>query len=334
MKVLVIGSHGFIGSYVCKLLIDSGWEVIGVDNINMYKPEQYQLFLRHYEIRQKTQLYGLSVFYRVDATHGAEVTRIVRKHRPEVVINLAGTPVADVCKKNTEEAVQSIYKLNANLLEAIKEDDNLQRYVFISSSMVYGDFQCDRPDEDAPKNPKDPYGAIKLGAELLIESFQRQFGVPYVVVRPSAVYGPLDSNMRVTGIFLLNAHRGKPIRVNDVNERLDFTYVEDTAEGIYLAATHGRGLNEVFNITRGEGRTIRELAGEIKKYYPSVEIIENVAPEHMEGLVRPVRGTLNIDKARRLLGYAPKYSLEAGIEKYVREWKKIYGDSAGAVVPS
>ncbi len=332
MRVLVVGSHGFIGGYVCNRFVNEGWEVIGVDSINMYKPDQYELFLKHFDLRQKTQLSQLSAFYRLDGTHRTEVGRILRKHKPEIVINLAGTSVADVCKKNTEEAVQSIYQLNANLLEAIKDYDHLGRYVFISSSMVYGDFQTDRPNEDAPKQPKDPYGAIKLGGELLVQSFQRQFGLPCAIVRPSAVYGPLDSNMRVTGIFLLNAHRGKSLKVNDLDEKLDFTYVDDTAEGIYLAATSPQAANQVFNITRGEGRTILELAKEIQKYYPKVEIVQGAVAEHMEGLIRPVRGALCIDKARHLLGYTPQYPLEEGIKKYVSVWKSIYGDTSGTAV--
>lgn len=332
MTIVIIGSQGFIGGYVSSLFLKSGWDVVGVDNVNMYKPNNYDLFLRHYELRQKQQLASLTAFYRCDASHGGEVARIVRKYKPEIVINLAGTPVADVCKKNTEEAVHSIYNLNANVLEAVKEHDGLKRFVFISSSMVYGDFQQDKPDEDTPKNPKDPYGAIKLGAELMVQSFSRQFGLPYAIVRPSAVYGPLDSNMRVTGIFLLNAHRNKPLRIDDVSEKLDFTYIEDTAQGIYLAATHRNAANQIFNITRGESRTILELAEEIKKHYPMAEIRERAHSEHMEGLIRPVRGALSIDKARRLLGYSPKYSLEEGIALYAREWKKIYGSEKGAFV--
>ncbi len=332
MKVVVIGSQGFIGGYVCGRFIKEGWSVIGIDNINMYKPDNYDLFLRHYELRQKTQLCKLNAFYRCDASRGTEVARIIRKHSPEIVINVAGTSIADVCKKNTEEAVQSIYNLSANILEAIKDYGKLDRYVFISSSMVYGDFLCDSPDEESLKNPKDPYGAIKLGAELLIQSFDRQFGLPYTIIRPSAVYGPLDSNMRVTGIFLMNAHIGKPLRVENVDEKLDFTYIDDTTEGIFLAATHKNGANEVFNITRGEGRTILELAEEIRTHYPNITIVKNTAGEHMEGLIRPVRGALGINKARRLLGYSPKYSLKEGVALYAREWKKIYGDTSCTAV--
>jgi nucleoside-diphosphate-sugar epimerase len=325
-RALVIGSSGFIGGYVCERLVAEGWEVVGVDNINLYKPNQWKMFMRHFEIRQDRQLKGLSAFYRMDAAQGAEVAQVIQKHKPNVVINLGGTSVADVCKVNIDEAVSSIYMLNCNLLQALKHNDTLDRYVYASSSMTYGDFPAQPPDEDAPKLPKDPYGAIKLGGEYLIQSFNRQFDLPYVVVRPSAVYGPLDSNMRVTGIFMLNAHLGKPLRVNDPHEQLDFTYVEDTADGFVRAATRQEALNETFNITRGESRTIDELAREVQKQFPKVEIQYGAPPEHMQGLVRPNRGALNIDKARRLLGFDPKVSLPEGIAKYAREWKAIYGE--------
>jgi nucleoside-diphosphate-sugar epimerase len=324
-RALVIGSSGFIGGYVCERLVSEGWEVVGVDNVNLYKPQQWKLFMRHFEIRQEKQLKGLSAFYRMDAAQGGEVAKVIQKHKPNVVINLGGTSVADVCKVNIDEAVSSIYLLNCNILQALKEHDALDRYVYASSSMTYGDFPPEAPSEDAAKRPKDPYGAIKLGGEYLIESFNRQFDVPYVIVRPSAVYGPLDSNMRVTGIFMMNAHLGKPLRVNDRGEQLDFTYVEDTADGFVRAATRKEALNETFNITRGESRTIEQLAREVQKHFPATEIQYGATAEHMQGLVRPNRGALNIAKARRLLGFEPKYSLDAGIAKYAAAWQQIFG---------
>jgi nucleoside-diphosphate-sugar epimerase len=325
-RALVIGSSGFIGGYVCQRLIADGWEVVGIDNINVYKPQQWKLFMRHFEIRQERQLQGLSAFHRMDAAQGSEIARVIEKHRPQVVINLGGTSVADVCKVNIDEAVSSIYLLNSNLLQSLKHNAALERYVYVSSSMVYGDFPPEPPNEDAPKRPKDPYGAIKLGGESLVQSFHRQFDLPFVIIRPSAVYGPLDSNMRVTGIFMWNAHFGKPLRVNNRDERLDFTYVEDTADGIVQAATSPAALNETFNITRGEGRTIEELAIEVQRHFPAVEIEYGAAPEHMQGLVRPNRGALNIDKAKRLLGFEPKTSLAKGIECYAHQWRTLFGE--------
>lgn len=325
-RALVIGSHGFIGGYVCERLLAHGFDVVGVDNVNLYKPQQWKMFMRHYEIRQERQLKGLSAFYRMDAAQGGEIAKVIAKHKPNVVLNLGGTSVADVCKVNIDEAVSSIYLLNCNILQALKDHGALDRYVYASSSMTYGDFPPEPPDEEAPKRPKDPYGAIKLGGEYLIQSFHRQFDIPYVVVRPSAVYGPLDSNMRVTGIFMLNAHLGKPLRVNDRSEQLDFTYVEDTADGFVRACTRPEALNETFNITRGESRTIEELALEVQRQFPGTEIQYGASAEHMQGLVRPNRGALNIEKARRRLEFDPRISLSEGIARYAREWRAIYGE--------
>jgi nucleoside-diphosphate-sugar epimerase len=329
---LVIGSHGFIGGYVCQRLIEGGWEVVGVDSLNMYKPQQYMLYMRHFDVRQRTQLAGLSHFYRMDGSHAVEMARIIARHRPAIVLNLGGTPVADVCKQNIDEAVSSIYLLNAALLQALKEYDGLDRYVYVSSSMVYGDFDQASPSEDTPKRPKDPYGAIKLGGEYLVQSFHRQFKLPYVIIRPSAVYGPLDSNMRVTGIFMLNAHTGRPLRVHDETEQLDFTYVEDLAEGIVRALTRPEALNHTFNMTRGEGRTIGDLAREIQRQFPWTQIQYGAAAEHMQGLIRPMRGTLDISLAKRVLDYNPRYSLADGIAKYAEEWKSLHGESMAVVV--
>lgn len=321
---LVVGSSGFVGGYVCRNLIRDGWTVVGVDPINIYKPAQWALFLRHYEQRQKQQLGGLDTAYRLDASQPLEMQEVLNRHKPTIVLNFGGTAVADVCKNNIHEAVDSIYLLNANLLQLLKSSDTLERYFYVSSSMTYGDFQTDSPREDAPKEPKDPYGAIKLGGEHLIHSFHQQFALPYTIVRPSAIYGPLDSNMRVSGIFMLNAHLGKPLTVNDPIEALDFTYIDDAANGMVLAATHANGENETFNITRGEGRTIEDFARAVASHFPGTRI-ETGGGEHMPGLSRPKRGGLSIEKARQLLGYAPQYDLEAGVAEYAKQWAGIFG---------
>ena len=261
----------------------------------------------------------------MDASQGAEVASVIAKQSPRSYLTSAARRSPTSARSTSTKRSHSIYLLNSNLLQSLKQHDALERYVYVSSSMVYGDFPPEPPDEDAPKRPKDPYGAIKLGGEALVQSFHRQFDLPFVIIRPSAVYGPLDSNMRVTGIFMLNAHLGKPLRVNDRSEQLDFTYVEDTADGIVRACTRKEALTETFNITRGEGRTIDELAIEIQKQFPAIEIQYGAPPEHMQGLVRPNRGALNIEKARRLLEFNPKVSLPEGIERYARQWRAIFG---------
>lgn len=321
---VVVGSHGFIGAYVCRNLINLGWKVIGIDSLSMYKPENWQMHQKHFHTRQTELLPQLAEFYRVDASQAVEVIEILEQHKPQIVINVGGSSVADQCKKNIGEAVNSIYLLNANLLQCLKNLDSLNRYTYISSSMVYGDFDTKEPSEDSPKKPKDPYGAIKLGGEYLVESFNRQFDLPYTILRPSAVYGPLDSNLRVTGIFISNAFKGKPLQVNNPEECLDFTFVEDAAEGIVKASLHDNGKNQTFNMTRGAARTIHEFALEINKHVPNSEIVVGQKDEHMPGLVRPKRGTLSMNKSISLLGFQPKIDIEEGVERYVESWRRIH----------
>ena len=150
--------------------------------------------------------------------------------------------------------------------------------------------------------------------------FSKQYGIKYTIIRPSAVYGPTDVNRRVTQIFIENALKGKPLVLhNGGTSKLDFSYVEDVAEGFVLALKSSKAENETFNITMGEGRSLKELANIIKSNIPLAKIEYKEAPKEEK---RPERGALDIAKARKLLGYTPKYSLEEGMKKYIDFVKK------------
>jgi nucleoside-diphosphate-sugar epimerase len=159
----------------------------------------------------------------------------------------------------------------------------------------------------------DVYGATKLAGEALVKGFGRRYGIEWVVIRLSAVYGPTDANRRVTQIFVERALLGQPMSLDSGGgSRVDFTYCEDAAAGLVAACLHDRAANEVFNITRGEGRSIRELAEVVQELVPRavVEYAEQTEP-------RPERGALAIQKAADLIGYEPRYSLEEGMGIYV-----------------
>ena len=324
MRALVIGSHGFIGSRVVDQLAKQGVQVYGVDSLSVYKPKNIKQYYLNLLYKNENLVDKLSGFKRINLTDSHQVNELLNEFKPTHIINCAGISVADVCAENINEAVSSIYLLNSAILQAIKNDSNIERYVYLSSSMIYGDFGTNFPDENSLPNPKDPYGAIKLGGESLIRSFNAQWQLPFTIIRPSAVYGPLDSNLRVTGIFMEKAAKGQTLVVADQNESLDFTYVEDTVKGIMSVLNNSTALNETFNISRGESRTILDLAKLITKHYPKSKIQIGGNVEFMPGLERPKRGSLNINKARELLNYKPTFDLEAGIEEYVKFWNKTY----------
>jgi UDP-glucose 4-epimerase len=226
---------------------------------------------------------------------------------------LAHLPLANISAQYTEEATTSIINGTVNILNIMKDRDFVKKIIYASSSMTYGDFKEIPAPENHPQEPKDVYGGMKLAGEKIIQAYSRRFGVNYVIIRPSAVYGFTDVNERVSGIFIKNAFEGKELILNNRGDtKLDFTYVEDTAKGFVLACDP-EIKNEIFNITRGEGRSLKEFAEIVKKIIPSTKIKINGE----EDSFRPKRGAMDISKARNILGYEPKYSLEEGIKKTI-----------------
>ena len=167
-------------------------------------------------------------------------------HRPQRIIHLAALPIADLSHTHSDEAIRSILHGTVNVLETLRDADFVERFIYTSSSMVYGDFQFYSANEEHPKNPKDIYGGTKLAGEILTQSFSRRFGIEYTIIRPSAVYGPTDVNRRVSGIFIENARRGEELVLHGGGgAKLDFTYVKDTAHGFVLATLAEEARNEL-----------------------------------------------------------------------------------------
>jgi nucleoside-diphosphate-sugar epimerase len=221
-------------------------------------------------------------------------------------------PLANLAIEQPEEALQAIMTGTMNVLQVARDIPTLKRFVYVSSSMVYGDFVRTPIREDDPKDPKEIYGSIKLSGELITRAFSRLFDIQFSIVRPSAVYGPTDNNRRVLGIFCENALSGKPLIVKGTQQALDFTFVTDIATGIALVTLHEKGAGKAFNVTRGRGRTILEAAEIVARLVPGTRI--DVAD--VDGAL-PTRGTLDITAARELVGYEPKVDIEEGLGRYI-----------------
>ena len=146
------------------------------------------------------------------------------------------------------------------------------------------------------------------------------YGIPYTIVRPSAVYGPTDMNRRVSQIFIEKAFNKQKIQVHGKDEKLDFTYIKDIAHGAVLATIKDEAKGESFNITHGEAHSLFEYVECLKVHFPDLDY--EIVPRDS---FRPKRGTLSIDKASELLGYSPQYSLREGVDDYVKfinkHWK-------------
>ena len=318
-KIFINGGAGLIGSVVAKKLLGMGYEVIIYDQfityISPFKTYIKNPFnLRFEDIKEKL------IFERGDTTNATYTSKIIKQHNPDYVIHLAATPLADLSNLYVEEAVANIFNGTLNILEIIKDLTSVKKFVYVSSSMIYGDFKSVPCPETHPKSPKEIYGGTKYAGEIMTEVFNKRFGLPYTIVRPSAVYGPYDINRRVRQIFVENALIGKELVLDGGGQiNLDFTYVDDIADGIILATLNDKAKGEAFNITYGRGYSLLEFVETLNKILPNLKYKINESKDNF----RPSRGALSIEKAKKELGYTPKFSLEDGLRLYVDSYKKL-----------
>jgi UDP-glucose 4-epimerase len=261
--------------------------------------------------RQK-KIGDTSFQYVTDITYAKEIDNIFRIEEPEIVIHMASFPRQKVVNNNPAMGSRVMSEGLLNLLEASTKYE-VRKFIYISSSMVYGDF-TDDATEDAVCKPQGQYGIMKLAGEWLVKDYARKDNMVYTIIRPSAVYGPLDVEDRVIAKFMLAAMRGEVLKVNGANETLDFTYVDDAADGIVAAALSDNTDNETYNITKSHSRSLLGAAN------LAVSIAGKGTIEVRDKDIDfPSRGALNIDAARRDFGYDPKVDVEEGFQKYY-EW--------------
>ena len=317
-NILITGGLGFIGSSLANEI----WKrnlasrCILLDNfgghINPLK-KNYQDF-RQLRLKNNKKI----IIERGDAENFSILLKLIDKYKPEYIYHTAALPLAKVDNLNAKETSVGSIDATRNIIENLSyiinknKKYNFKRFTYFSSSMVYGDFKKKKVNENEITRPKEIYGTMKLAGEIITEGLCNFYNIPFTIIRPSAVYGPTDMNQRVSQIFIEKALNNEKIIINGKDEKLDFTYIEDLVNGVILASTKEKGKGEVFNITCGKGRMLVDFVKCIKKQYKNLTYQFKVRDKF-----RPIRGTLSIDKAKRLLNFKPKYSLESGVAKYL-----------------
>lgn len=323
-KYLITGGDGFIGFHICKELLRQKHKVMIYDAHIHYIPFEKSKWFKYQKYRIN-ELGDKVIRIRGNTTDRGLLEASLKKYKPHIIIHLAALPIANISNDYPEEARRNILEGIITLMDVIRELKLKTKVIYTSSSMVYGDFLRNKKGnimpakEDQQCNPICLYGAMKLAGEHIAKVYSRRFNIPLVIIRPSAVYGPTDCNRRVTEIFADNALHGKEIILDNGGlHQLDFTYVDDVVQGFVLASKSKKAIGETFNITAGRGREIREIPKILQKI---IDFHIFVKTKKIK-VFRPNRGTLDISKAKRLLGYKPRYSLETGMKKYVDFIKK------------
>ena len=306
MNILVTGGCGLIGHNVVSLLEQLGHSVAIIDNKTTYGlvPQDELDYLMGERVKKIN-----SPIYSASIETAETVDYVMAKHKPAIVIHMASFPRQKVVNVNPAWGSRVMMEGLINVLESAQKN-NVCKVLYISSSMVYGDFAND-VTEDAVCNPIGQYGIMKLAGEHLVKDYTRRGSFDYTIIRPSAVYGPLDVEDRVVAKFMLGAMRGNTLKVNGANETLDFTYVDDAAAGIVAAALSKNTNNKIYNITKSHSVSLSQAADMIVDIVGTgtIEIRDKDADF-------PSRGALNIDAARRDFGFDPRVDVEEGFKNY------------------
>ena len=242
---------------------------------------------------------------------------------PQVIIHLSAVSHATRSNKDPYSTFDHSFLTLENSLDCARsKTSNVEQFIFFSSSMVYGNFKANQAYEDQHCEPMGIYGALKYASEKIIIAYNQVFDLPYTIIRPSALYGERCISRRVGQIFIENALFNDDIKISDNgSEALDFTYIEDLVDGVVRCIGNKNAFNQIFNLTYGSACTVSDMASIIQKYFPNVNLC-NVNRDKL----MPNRGTLNVDKARNLIGYNPRWPLEKGYPKYI-EWYSKFAEA-------
>ena len=306
-KFIIIGGFGFIGSHLTKRLIEDGEEVTIIDDAN---------FLPHPSTTDNYREKNYEFEYRVRALKsGAVILQTKLDERidlgwlePDYVIYAAGPSIPRKVNFNPHSGLEEMVGQVIYCVDVLAQASKVKNFVYLSSSMVYGNFEEVPVKETHPTNPIELYGTYKLTAENIIRSYHHKYDLPYTNLRLSGVYGPGDGNGRVLETLLDNVVKGRDLIVRD--SIIDFTYIDDAVDGILQATLAAK--NDTFNLSRGEGRKISTAAEFITE---SLAFGTKITYEPEEEW-RPIQRTLDISKAKKAFQYYPKYPLEMGLKIY------------------
>lgn len=307
--VMVTGSSGTVGTALVQDLMAKKYDVIPLDIKHSYWDPIIERKTVFHDLRKPLDQLKL------------------RKH-PDIIVHLASNARVHDLVVDPQKALDN-YIMTHNILEYARKH-GIKRFVFSSSREVYGESRfSDRRKEDSTHvtRIKSPYTASKYASEALIHSYDECYGIKPVIVRLSNVYGRFDVSERAVPLFIYYAVRNRDISIFGREKKLDFTYTDDAIDGLALIVKKfDKVAPNTFNLTAGKATRIIDVARLIIDYVDSESKIK--LGKKRTGEISTF--VADISRAKRLLGYRPKVSLEVGIKRNI-EWyleamkrRKIY----------
>ncbi len=312
--ILITGGAGFIGSHLAERMLNEGWQVTVVDNLDPF----YDISIKHQNLNLCRQ-YGDSFrFVQLDITDYAALASELTDTYDAIVHLAAKTGVRPSV---TNPRVYSFVNTQGtqNMLELAREL-GVKQFIYTSSSSVYG-LNTNLPwsEDDQSLRPVSPYACSKLASELLGHSYSQLYGIRFVGLRFFTVYGPRQRPDLAIHKFAAKMISGTPIPVfGDFNSGRDYTYIEDIINGVRKAIDYDKTPFEVINLGNNKNISMTEMIQTLEDVF-EVKAQINRLPAHAGDLLLTCA---NIEKAQRLLDYQPKVSFQEGIELF-KNWLMV-----------
>lgn len=311
-KVLVTGAGGFVGSHLTEKLVSSGAKVSALVRYN--SQNNYGL-LEILPNRIKSKLNIITG----NLKNSESVDRAVKN--VEIIFHLGALISIPYSYQEPSEVTETNVLGTLNILNAARKNNGIQKIIHTSTSEVYGSAKYIPMDEKHPLCAQSPYAASKIAADKIAESFYLSYGLPVATVRPFNIYGPRQSTRAIVPTIISQALTSKKVYLGLLKPTRDLTYVDDTVEGFIKVAESDDSIGETINIGSGFEISIEDLASKIFSILGTKARIisdnERIRPKSSE----VVKLLADNSKAKEILGWKPKVSLDEGLKKTI-DWLK------------
>jgi len=335
VKILVTGVAGFIGAFVCKVLLDRGHQVVGIDNLNNY----YDVNLKYGRLaflgieKEKcidnalvnSDLYSLFHFVKLDIIDKQQLESLFDKEKFEVVCNLAAQAGVRYSIESPDTYIQSNVVGFANILECCRHF-SVKHLVYASSSSVYGmNAKIPFSETDKVDAPVSLYAATKKSNELMAHTYTHLYKFASTGLRFFTVYGPWGRPDMSPILFANAIAQSEPIKVfNNGDMERDFTYIDDIVAGVATIiekpVTEFRPMYKIYNIGNNNSVKLMDFIATIEKYMGK-EAKKEMYPMQMGDVQRT---WADVSELIKDYNYKPSTSIEEGIKQFITWYKEYY----------
>ena len=335
-KILVTGAAGFIGFHLAENLVQNGYQVTGLDNINDY----YDVQLKYDRLDElgisqkdaeswgklaKSSRYSNFRFVRLNLQDREALPELFREQNFDLVCNLAAQAGVRYSLQNPEVYVDSNIVGFLNVVECCREY-NIKKLVYASSSSVYGENKrVPFSTDDRVDHPVSLYAATKKSNELIAHTYSHLYGIETIGLRFFTVYGPWGRPDMAMFLFTDAIAKGKPIKVfNEGDLERDFTYIDDIVEGVIKVIGDKReqavDLYRIYNIGNSKPVKLLDFIHEIENQF-GVSAEKEMLPMQPGDVSRT---WADVDSLQGDFGYNPKTSIQEGVERFVKWYRSYY----------